>query len=164
MTTLIEIARRFEGVKEVAGAVDNPAIMAMLRLDVKWPRGDEVPWCSAFVNAVAHLAGRERTGTANPHMALRARWWLRAGCPIGMGDELLEHAEISDNCVVVLQRGGGGQPGSETVDAPGHVGVYVDTTDRHVRVLGGNQSNRVKVSSYPLGRVLGVRYLPPVTA
>ena len=27
----------------------------MLRLDAEWPEGDDVPWCSGFMNCVAWL-------------------------------------------------------------------------------------------------------------
>ena len=40
--TAFDIAERFVGTKEVGGKVDNPAILAMLTLDAKWPSNDEV--------------------------------------------------------------------------------------------------------------------------
>ena len=51
--TAYKLAERFIGMKEVAGAVHNPQILAMLKLDNAWPVSDEVPWCSAFVNYIA---------------------------------------------------------------------------------------------------------------
>ena len=50
---LFDLAERFLAIKEVGGAVDNPQIMSMLKLDNSWPTNDEVPWCSAFVNYIA---------------------------------------------------------------------------------------------------------------
>lgn len=53
--TAFDLAQRFAGAAEVAGSASNPQILAMLRLDEKWPEGDDVPWCSAFINYVAWL-------------------------------------------------------------------------------------------------------------
>jgi hypothetical protein len=31
-----------------------------------------------------------------------------------------------------------------------HVGFYISSTPSHIRILGGNQSNQVKYSNFPL--------------
>ena len=141
---LFDLAQRFVGTDEVAGTVDNPQIMAMLKLDNRWPQNDEVPWCSAFANYIAWLARAPRSKN------LRARSWLEVGYGIDMKD-----AEPGD--VIVLQRGTGEQPGPAVLDAPGHVGFFAGTFAGYIEVLGGNQGNTVKVSRYPAGRLLGVR-------
>ena len=51
--TPFDMAQRFAGIKEVGGSVDNPQIMAMLKLDNSWPENDEVAWWSAFANSIA---------------------------------------------------------------------------------------------------------------
>lgn len=43
--TPYELAQKFLGIKEVAGHIDNPTIMAMLKLDNSWVEHDETPWC-----------------------------------------------------------------------------------------------------------------------
>jgi uncharacterized protein (TIGR02594 family) len=139
-----DIAQRFTGIKEVGGSVDNPQIMAMLKLDNSWPEEDEVPWCSAFANYVCWLLHLPRSKD------LRARSWLNIGFGIP-----LEAAEKGD--IIVLQRGGGNQPGPEVISAPGHVGFYAGRFGEFIEVLGGNQSDTVKVSRYPASRLLGVR-------
>ena len=80
-----DLAQRFAGIKEVGGNVDNPQIMAMLKLDNDWPSEDEVPWCSAFVNYICWLARLPRSKD------LRARSWLN----IGVGIQL-DEAEPGD--------------------------------------------------------------------
>lgn len=144
--THYDLAERFVGLKEVGGSMDNPQIMAMLNLDMSWPENDEVPWCSAFANYVCWLARLPRSKD------LRARSWLTVGKGIP-----LDGAEPGD--IVVLQRGSGDQPGPEIVDAPGHVGFYAGRFGEFIEVLGGNQSDTVKISRYPKSRLLGVRRL-----
>jgi len=141
-----DLAQRFTGIEEVGGKVDNPQIMAMLTLDARWPSNDEVPWCSGFVNYVCWLCRHPRSKD------LRARSWLT----IGRGIQL-DEAEAGD--IIVLQRGKGEQPGPEVIDAPGHVGFYAGRFGEFIEVLGGNQSDTVKVSRYAAKRLLGVRRL-----
>lgn len=143
----LAMARRFEGVSEVSGTVDNPQIVAMLKLDADWPEHDETPWCSAFVNYVAFLCGLERTES------LMARSWLRCGEPSG------DWAVRDGFVIAILQRGSGAQPGPDVLDAPGHVG-FVESIDNHgVWLIGGNQGNAVSLRRYPHNRVLGYRRL-----
>ena len=127
-----DLAQRFTGLKEVAGNVDNPQIMAMLKLDNEWPSEDEVPWCSAFVNYICWLTRLPRSKD------LRARSWLLIGVPVSLAD-----AEIGD--IVIIKRGGGDQPGPENTTAQGHVGFYAGYIDGFVEILGGNQSDTVKL-------------------
>lgn len=146
-TNAFQIAQRFIGTREVPGAVDNPAVVAMLRLDAEWPESDEVPWCSAFVNYVAWLLRLPRS------KSLRARSWLRVGIPIQLGEA------VPENDVVILKRGRGNQPGPEVINAPGHVGLFAGYEPNLVSILSGNQSNSVNVSVYPSRDVIGVRRL-----
>ncbi len=141
-----DLAQRYSGIKEVGGSIDNPAILAMLRLDNKWPQNDEVPWCSGFVNHICWLARLPRSKD------LRARSWLIVGKGI-----TLDEAEPGD--VIILKRGSGEQPGPEVLKAPGHVGFYAGRFGSFIEVLGGNQSDTVKVSRYSSDRLLGVRRL-----
>ncbi len=141
---LFDLAERFSGIEEMSGNVDNPQIMAMLRLDAKWPTNDEVPWCSGFVNYIAWLARAPRSKD------LRARSWLRVGRGIN-----LDQAEPGD--IVIIKRGT--DDGPEVIDAPGHVGFYAGMFHGFIEILGGNQSDTVKISRYPVERLLGVRRL-----
>ncbi len=148
-TSAFDIAQVFTGTKEIDGAMDNPQILAMLQLDNKWPKDDEVPWCSAFVNYICKLLRLPRS------KSLLARSWLE----VGMGIDLEDASPGFD--VVILQRGKDPQPGPEDTTAPGHVGFYagISTDGELVELLGGNQRDRVKVSRYPVDRILGVRRL-----
>ncbi len=144
--TAYELASRFVGLKEVGGTVSEPQILAMLRLDQRWPEGDEVPWCSAFVNYVCWLLRLPRSKN------LRARSWLCLGWPVPIGC-----ADVGFDVVVLTRGGGFEQPGPDVIDAPGHVGFYGGLDGDTVAVLGGNQSNAVNLSRYPVNRILGIR-------
>jgi len=133
------LAERFTGIKEIPGSLDNPQIMAMLKLDNEWPTGDEVPWCSAFTNYVCWLLRLPRS------KSLMARSWLEVGRPV-----LLTEAKAGYD-VVILSRG-------ESPTA-GHVGFYANHDKDSVFLLGGNQGDTVGVSKYTTSRILGVRRL-----
>ncbi len=143
------LAQRFIGTEEMDGTMDNHQLMAMLKLDMNWPEHDEVPWCSAFANYICWLLHLPRS------KSLLARSWLGVGFNI----ELENAAPFFD--VVILQRGTGDQPGPENVTASGHVGFFagVSADFEWVELLGGNQGDQVKISRYPVSRILGIRRL-----
>lgn len=144
--TAYTLAQRFVGLAEVPGKDFNAMVLAMLRLDQKWPGDDEVPWCSAFANYIAWLLRLPRS------KSLAARSWLTVGTPVN-----LEQAQVGFD-VVVLQRAGS-TAGPEVLDAPGHVGFYAGREPGRVLLLGGNQGDTVSVGYFPAQRVLGVRRL-----
>lgn len=144
--TAYELASRFVGVKEGPGAVNNPQVLAMLRLDDASVAGDSVPWCSAFVNYVAWLLRLPRS------KSLAARSWLHVGTPIA----LQMAAPAFD--VVVLNRGGSSDP---AIAGPGHVGFFAgwDRGADRVLVLAGNQGDTVSIARFPCENILGVQRL-----
>jgi len=143
-TSAYSLAERFIGLSEVEGVASNPAILAMLRLDAKWPEGDDVPWCSAFVNYIAWLLRLPRS------KSLRARSWLDVGYPTNDPQRGFD--------VVVLARAGSTLDASVR-DAPGHVGFYAGEKDSRVFVLGGNQSDSVSIASFDMDSLLDIRRL-----
>ena len=151
--TAYSMAERFLGTRELPGRqMVSSQVLAMLQLDVSWPKDDDVPWCSAFVNYICWLLDLPRS------KSLRARSWLAIGRPVE-----LDEAERGFD-VVVLSRGPN-PPGPEVIEAPGHVGFYaeyyrlIDAPEVHL--LGGNQDDSVSIKHYPTSRVLGVRRLLP---
>ena len=151
--TAYDIAQRFIGMKEIPGSNDNPFILSMLQLDADWPTGDEVPWCSAFVNYVAWLLRLPRS------KSLLARSWLQCGRPVG-GVGALASTERVGFDVVILSRGTRPQPGTDNFTAPGHVGFFAGyPSDDVVTLLGGNQGDSVSIGHYPIDRILGIRRL-----
>jgi len=146
-TSAFRVAKTFIGIREIKGSVDNPQILAMLKLDTDWPSNDEIPWCSAFVNYIAKLLDLERS------KSLRARSWLEIGMSIP-----IESAIIGED-VVIIKRGKGQQPGPENMTAIGHVGFYAGQDEHLIYLLGGNQSDSVSIAAYNKVHVLGVRRL-----
>jgi uncharacterized protein (TIGR02594 family) len=146
-TSLYEVIERFKGIKEVNGQVDNPQIMAMLKLDQSWPEHDEVPWCSALINYGANLLNLPRSKD------LRARSWLKIGKSIHTYE-----AEIGSD-IIIIKRGEEPQPGPDVIDAPGHVGCFAGFLGDQVLILGGNQANTVGISKYPAKDILDIRRL-----
>lgn len=146
--TAFEVAQRFVGVKETAGATSTPAVLAMLRLDDASVPNDATPWCSAFINWIAWILRLPRS------KSLAARSWLQVGRPIDLHD-----ARAAFD-VVIFSRGSGPQPGPNVIAAPGHVAFYAGMQDdRTVLVLGGNQGDAVSVAGFPVTSVIGVRRL-----
>lgn len=137
-------AQTFEraGVLEIPGAAAHPTIISFFNYTsmkgTEPAQSDETPWCSAFACAVM-----EQVKVKSPKSAA-ARDWLKWGVP-------LDKPQLG--CVVVFDRPTPKNPRSA------HVAFYVgDTADGTVRVLGGNQQNRVCTATYDKASILGYRY------
>ena len=91
----------------------------------------KVPWCAAFLNSILRKSGKKTTGS------------LSAASFRNYGKKVIKPVKGD---IVVLK---------------GHVGIFVGFVTRkgkkYVAVLGGNQSNSVKVSHYPVSRVVTYR-------
>jgi uncharacterized protein (TIGR02594 family) len=141
-TPWLDIARGELGVKERRGG-EHPSIIEYFKATSYHATEDEVPWCSAFACWCMTQAGLldARRGSAPPDAS--ARSWLRWGDAVATDD-------IQAGDVVVFWRG---SPGGTS----GHVGFVEEVVAGYVRTLGGNQSDSVRVSDYPVAQVLGVR-------
>jgi uncharacterized protein (TIGR02594 family) len=96
-------------------------------------------WCAAFVNASLGQAGMEGTGKLN------ARSFMDWG-------EGVDQPQRGD--VAVFSRG---DPSSGL----GHVGFFDGyNPDGTIRVLGGNQGDKVSVANYTADNLLGFRRAP----
>ena len=98
---------------------------------------DEIPWCSSFL-----CSAFEETGIPSTRSA-KARSWLKWG--IGLD-------RPKEGSVTVLWRG------THDDGSRGHVGLYVGEEKNYIKLLGGNQSNKVCVKRYPKFQVLGYRW------
>lgn len=138
-TTLLNIALSQYGIKEIPGMQDNPEVLKYFN-DIGFDGAklkDETAWCSALINWCAFKANLKRSGK------LTARSWVNIGLEV-------ETPELGD--VVVLWR-------ESRLSWKGHVGIFIRKTENWVYMLGGNQSNQVNISKYPINRVLTYRRL-----
>lgn len=139
LSRLLNVALSQYGIKEVQGKENNQEIMKYFHcIGQDWVQGDETAWCSAFINWCAKKRGYEHTGKLN------ARSWLNLGmrCDINVAD------------IIVLWR--------ESRDSwKGHVGIPIREDDDVIWILGGNQSNMVRISAYPKDQLLAYIKLYP---
>ena len=136
MTTWINEAQKYIGLKEIKGKDTNLTIKSWLSNLRSWWSDDETPWCGTFA---AHCI--KSAGYGLPKHWYRAKDWLNWGQSI---------MEPCYGCIVVFTRDGGG-----------HVGFVVgkDSKDR-LMVLGGNQGDKVSIVPFEKSRVSG--YCMPV--
>jgi hypothetical protein len=165
--TALDLARRYEGLKEIPGPGTNPIISGMLGLVLAEmtaggigalplvPPDDETAWCATLPAQIAFLLNLPRPAKHADaeirRLALRARSWLTIGTVID-----LANAAPGWDLVVLNRAGGITDP--TIINAPGHVGFYLEHDPERVRLFGGNQGNHASASWYPWpGQLLGVR-------
>ncbi len=134
--TPYEIALHEIGVQEQSGTANNPRIIEYHTATSLKATADEVPWCASFVNWCLRVAGIIGTNSA------RARSFLTWGVPVSL-------AEAQRGDIVILARG-------KNI-SEGHVGFYAGCKDKNVLLLGGNQSNRVSIATFPLSTIISIR-------
>lgn len=130
----LDIAAKEIGIKEIMGITHHPKILIYHQATSLKAEDDETPWCSAFVNWCMQEAGYPKTDSG------LARSWIKYGDSV---------EEPYRGCITVLERGKPWQ---------GHVGFYIsESAPGWIKLLGGNQKNRVSIETYPLHRVLTYR-------
>lgn len=134
--TPLEIAHRFVGAEEHAQREVLSNVIG--KVGGKSVDPSTTAWCAAFVNGVLHQSGIQGSNS------LAARSFLNVG-------EKVE-GKPQEGDVVVLWRG---DPNGQQ----GHVGFYVGegSTPGSVKILAGNEGDRVAYAEYPASRVLGIR-------
>lgn len=143
MALYLKFAKAEIGTEEIPGPRDNPRIAEYLHdttIGNPYDENDETPWCSAFANWVIDEARNKL-----PHIAPQgtrsamARSWLNWGT--GLKTPI-------PGAIVVFRRGKPPQ---------GHVAFVVEKQGPRLLVVGGNQSDAVTLSTYPIADVLGYR-------
>lgn len=132
-TPWLDVARAEMGEEEINGPENNPRVLDYIA-SVQSTRGvqdDEVDWASAFVEWSLNQIGIEGPHSMDPHA------WLNWGQEIAAPEE---------GCITVFSFKG-----------LGHVGLFVNEEGNSVDILGGNQSDLVKVSRYAKKDVIGYR-------
>jgi uncharacterized protein (TIGR02594 family) len=126
------------GQREIPGPQHNPRILAYFRATraPSIPQDDETDWSSAFIHWVLDQAGIAGT------RSLQDRSWMAWGKP----------SELKPGCVAVLWLGA---PDSDHT----HAGFFVGESEGgNLMILGGNQSDMVKISEFRKGSLLGCRW------
>lgn len=96
------------------------------------------PWCAAWMNGLIQSTGGKGTNS------LAARSFLDYGTPVEKGTK---------GDIAVFSRG--------SDPSKGHVGFFMGYDENgDIKVLGGNQSGKVSVQTYPASRLLGIRKPP----
>jgi uncharacterized protein (TIGR02594 family) len=133
------------GVKEnPAPGQENPRIVEYHSATTLKATSDEIAWCSSFTNWVMRRVGIDGTHDA------AAASWLQWGRP----------TQVRRGAVaVIFNRKSIG--GAATGSTSGFHVAFVDSiTQTHIRLLGGNQGDSVKLSNFPLSdyEVRGMRW------
>ena len=117
------------------GSGEHPRILEYLATCADLEEGegerDSTPWCSAFVNWCLGRSGIEGTDSG------WARTWAEWG-------EAIETPRLG--ALAVWARG---RTSADEAPATGHVAFVVEDLGDRLLVLGGNQSDRVCLKTYP---------------
>lgn len=132
------IAKAELGVHETPGPLATPRVIEYAQHTTLHATSDEVPWCSSFANFCVDSAGFKGTHSA------AARSWL--GWGVAINKPVL-------GCIVIFDRHDDSNPNAA------HVAVcdHPDISNGIIRVIGGNQSDKVSVARFPVSKVLGYR-------
>jgi uncharacterized protein (TIGR02594 family) len=132
----LRLARAEVGQAEIPGTKDNPRILSYYaKAGFPGINDEATPWCAGFVNYCLESAGVAGS------KSLAAREFLNWG---------KEVKKPYVGCVAVLWR-------VSPQSWQGHTGFVVGETATHIKLLGGNQDNKVCVKSFPKNEVLGYR-------
>lgn len=124
------IARKEEGTRETSGKAANPRIIEYHATTTLRAKSDEIAWCASFVNWVLKKAGIKGTNSA------AAASWVKWGSP----------TTARQGAITVIYNASAANSSLST--SGNHVGFLVRETNTHYVLLGGNQSNSVKESSF----------------
>jgi uncharacterized protein (TIGR02594 family) len=132
-----EEARRLLGLREGAGAADNPTILDWADdLDINYAN-DDIPWCGLFV---AHCIGATLPDEPLPNNPLGARNWAKFG----------QKSDPAKGAILVFWR-------KSPQSGLGHVGFYHGEDAQNYHVLGGNQGDSVSVTKLAKNRLVAIR-------
>lgn len=111
------------GVMEYDGRDAHPRILEYFGTTTIKATDDATPWCSAMMNWAVKQLGM--SGTDSAASASWEKWGEALKKPV-------------DGCIIGFVR----------QDGSGHVGIYMGEDEYNYRILGGNQSNSVKISNF----------------
>lgn len=144
---LLEEALKYLGTKESINGKSNPVILDWYK-ELGMPGIKDcinIAWCGTFVAICAKRSGRKWISPKDNFMV--ARNWSK----FPSGSTKLQRP--CEGCVVVFWRG-------SPTGWQGHVGIVAGKDKAgNLMVIGGNQSNMVKLAPYGTDRVIGYYWL-----
>lgn len=99
---------------------------------------DETPWCSSFVNWVMAQAGYRGSEHALAASWLNWSWGVKLQSP-------------RYGAIAVIRKKGATRDAATGSSTGNHVAFFVKATASYIRLLGGNQGDQVRYSSFNLG-------------
>lgn len=130
-------AKKYIGLKEIAGSKHNPQILKWWELTKQPYKDDETAWCAAFVGGILEESGITSSRSA------ASRSYQKWG-------KTLDKPAVG--AIVTFWRGS--RDGWQ-----GHVGFVVGKDSKgNIMVLGGNQENAVNIKPFAVSRVLSYTY------
>lgn len=141
----LEIAEAEIGTHEVKGG-ECKRILEYHSSTTLRAKEDEIPWCSSFVNWCMTQAGIKGTDSA------AAISWTGWG-------EILTEPRVG--AVVVIRQKFKGSDGATGSASGNHVAFFQKIENGRIYLLGGNQGDSVKVSSFGLSSYKIVAYRWP---
>ncbi len=127
----MKIAKKEIGQAEISGKKHNPKIIKYHASTTLKAKADEVAWCSSFVNWVITAAKLKGTDSA------AAASWVAWG----------EKTTAKTGAITIIRNSKAAN--SSLTTSGNHVGFLVKETATHYVLLGGNQSDQVKISTFP---------------
>lgn len=127
----MKIAKKEIGQAEISGKKHNPKIIKYHSSTTLKAKADEVAWCSSFVNWVITAAKLKGTDSA------AAASWVTWG----------EKTTAKTGAITIIRNSKAAN--SSLTTSGNHVGFLVKETATHYVLLGGNQSDQVKISTFP---------------
>jgi uncharacterized protein (TIGR02594 family) len=108
-----------------------------------------LPWCGAFAAFCM-----QKSGNPVPAEAAAARSWKNWGVGLELGSQ-----NIPQGAVVVISP-------SDGTGTTGHVAFFVqiDPSGKTVQLLGGNQHDMLKRSSFPISKIAAIRWIDSAPA
>lgn len=141
----LEIAEAEIGVHEVKGG-ENPRILEYHAATSLGAKEDEVPWCAAFVGWCLKQAGLPSTDSA---------------AAISYATYGVKLKEPREGCIVVIRQRKKGTDQATGSSSGNHVAFFEAIVDNRISLLGGNQSDSVKSSTFGLASYEVVAYRWP---
>ena len=143
-----DIAQAEQGITEISEAgKHNKRILEYHATTTFGARTDEVPWCSSFVNWVMIQSGIK--GTNNALAKSWAVWGMNSNIPF-------------KGAIVVIKRKNKTSDLKTGSSTGYHVGFFETLTQTTITIFGGNQSNKVKTSTFYLRSYEVVAYRRPI--